>query len=101
MNIRMSNDIIYKKSNTVVSRSLKPEALVIPIKAGSANLNEVYLLNEIAARMWELIDGYRSTSQLIDIITQEYDVTTEEASADFEELASHLEHLAVLQKVTP
>ena len=97
--LNYTNDPIYKKSNAVVSRSLRPETLVIPIQAGSANLNEVYLLNETAGRIWSLLDGQHTTSQIIAIITQEYAVSAEDAQADYEQLVSDLEERAVLTRL--
>ena len=96
----MQDDPIFKKSKVVVSRPVKPQTLVIPIKAGSANLNEVYMLNETAGRIWQLLDGQHTASEIIMLLTQEYDVTVEEAQADYEQLVSDLESLAVVEKVT-
>ena len=95
----MQDDPIFKKSKVVVSRPVKPQTLVIPIKAGSANLNEVYMLNETAGRIWQLLDGQHRASEIITLLTQEYDVTVEEAQADYEQLVSDLESLAVVEKV--
>ena len=99
--LNLENNPVYKKSKVVVSRPLKPETLVIPIRAGSANLNEVYLLNETAGRIWGLLDGTRTAAQVVEIITQEYDVTTEEAQADYDRLVADLEGLSVLTRVAP
>lgn len=91
-----NNNPVYTKSKAVITRPLKPETLIVPIRAGQVNLNEVYLLNEVAGRMWELIDGQRSAGQIITMITQEYEVSAEEAWADFSNLLNQLEDRAVL-----
>ncbi len=95
----MQNDPIYKKSSAVVSRLLKPETLILPLKAGSVNLNQVYLLNETAGRIWELLDGQRSVSTIVELITQEFEVSTNEVEADFEKLVSDLQQLNILEEV--
>lgn len=90
------NNNIYKKNTAVVSRRIKPEMLLVPIKAGSANLNEVYLLSEVAGRIWELLDGQRNKTEIVQTLTQEYEVSGEEAGADYEELINNLAKLAVI-----
>jgi len=95
----MQNDPIYKKSRAVVSRPLKPETLILPLKAGSVNLNQVYLLNETAGRIWELLDGQRSVSTIVGLITQEFEVTSAEVAADFAKLVSELQQLNILEEV--
>ena len=97
----MQNDPVYRKSNVVVSRLLQPEMLVLPVKAGSANLNEVYLLNETAGRIWQLLDGHQTSTQIIQTIAREYEVSEEEASADYFKLVGDLEQLALVDRVAP
>lgn len=93
--------LIYQKSTFVITRPLKPETLIVPVRAGQVNLNEVYLLNEVAGRMWELFDGNRSADQIVGIIIQEYDVTAQEAWTDLQELINQLEERVVLIQVKP
>jgi Coenzyme PQQ synthesis protein D (PqqD) len=95
----MQTDCVYEKNNMVVSRPLKPEVLVLPLKAGSVNLSQAYLLNETAGRMWELIDGKRTVTEIITLFVAEYEVSHAEALEDFAQLVTDLKDLDMLKQI--
>lgn len=57
------------------SRIIDGEAVVIHTEH-----NFVHMLNEVGTRVWELLDGTRSTEQIAEVLVQEYDVAQEEAT---------------------
>ncbi len=87
---------VLKKSENVVFRKIESEYILVPIKSNAAELDYIYTLNEVGARIWELIDGTRTVGDIRDIICSEYEVTPETAVADLDAL---LAELAVLSTV--
>jgi Coenzyme PQQ synthesis protein D (PqqD) len=87
---------VLKKSENVVFRKIENEYILVPIKSNAAELDYIYTLNEVGARIWELIDGTRTVGDIRDIICSEYEVTPETAVADLDAL---LAELAVLSTV--
>jgi hypothetical protein len=95
-----ARDISFTKSDDLMTRNIAGEALIVPIKGRVGDLSAIYTLNDVGARIWQMIDGRMSLNQIIEAISDEYDVTKEEAAADVAELldsmkAAGLIHAAV------
>ncbi len=98
----MEKDILnacFKKSDNVVFRKIADEFILVPILQKVVDLKSIYSLNEVAAFIWELIDGKRSTSQIKDKVIDEFAVEPLQAESDIEEIISQLEYKSLIQKV--
>jgi hypothetical protein len=84
---------VYKKSDSIVSRKIGDEFVLVPIRQNVGDLENIYTLNETAARIWELIDGKTQTSEIKEKIVEEFDVKPEEAEKDL------IEHLQLLEGI--
>ena len=47
-----------------------------------ADTSELHNFNEVATRVWELVDGQRTVADIVGAITDEYEVTPAVAEAD-------------------
>jgi len=75
----------------VVGSLLDNEAvLVLPDKG------KVKVLNQVGARIWELIDGTRSVRDIAAIICTEYEVEQAQAEADVLAFVTDLENKGVI-----
>ena len=83
----------YQKDPNIVSRKIAKEVILVPIRNRIGDLENIYTLNEVAARIWELIDGKKNVSQIIDTIIDEFDVSAEEAEQDLSEFIQKLEKI--------
>ncbi len=45
------------KSPSIVDRRIGPERILVPICQKADEVDSIYALNEMAGRIWELIDG--------------------------------------------
>jgi len=90
---------IYSRNPDVVFRKIAEEYILVPIKKKVAELDSIYTLNEVSARIWELIDGKTSSRDLINTITREFCVTSEEAQKDILQFLSQLEEAEVIQPI--
>ena len=50
----------YAKAPEFVSRRIADEMLLLPIRQNLGDLESIYTLNEVAARVWELLGSVRS-----------------------------------------
>lgn len=62
---------------SVVGRIIDDEAVLVLPEQG-----EVKVLNEVGARIWQLIDGSRTVEEIADVIYSEYEVDEEQARSD-------------------
>jgi hypothetical protein len=86
MGERMSNDTIIVAAEDQVSSDLGGEVAILDLKVGV-----YYGLDEVGARVWELIQEPRAVGDVRDILLKEYDVAPERCERD---LFALLERLA-------
>lgn len=88
---------IYKKSDSIVSRKIADELILVPIKNNVSDLNSIYTLNEVAARIWELINGKRKIREIKKMIDEEFEVKPEEAEKDLVRILKQLEKIEAIK----
>jgi hypothetical protein len=90
--------MIYQRSREVVCREVGGESILVPIRNRVGDLESIFVLNPIAARIWALLDRAVSADQITDAVCAEFDVDRETASADVEELLASLELASLVNK---
>ncbi|MBI5893820.1 MAG: PqqD family protein [Deltaproteobacteria bacterium] len=73
---------IYSKNPDIVFRKIADEFILVPVRHKVADLNCIYVLNEVGALIWEFIDGKRALDEILDSIIEAYDVERETAKND-------------------
>jgi hypothetical protein len=79
-------DKSFIKDDNLMARNIAGETLIVPIRNSIGDLNSIYTLNEVSARVWQLIDASTRVNQIVETISSEYDVTADEAARDVIEL---------------
>jgi hypothetical protein len=90
---------VYKKSEFFVFRKIADECLLVPIGRNVADLESIFTLNEVASRIWELIDGKTDAQQIKDKIAEEFEVTAEKAEKDLKQYLRQLEKIKAISKI--
>ncbi len=80
----------FIKTESIVSRKVGNEFIVVPISRTAGEVESIYSLNEVAAFIWELLDGKRSVQQIRDKIIDEFEVSVEAAERDLGDLLQQL-----------
>ena len=62
----------YVRSDSVVSRVIAGETLIVPVRKGVGDLASIYSLNEVASTIWHAIVQPRSKDELVELIEQEF-----------------------------
>ncbi len=90
----INNETKLSKSPSILSSKVDDEIILLSIK-GSEYLG----LNDIATRIWEILDKEISLGQLIDTLTSEYDIDAETCERETMELIDSLctEELIILK----
>ena len=70
------------RSASIVTRKTGNEYVLVPVANNIADMNSVYTLNETGAFLWEMIDGRKTISDLIESLISEYEIDKETAVAD-------------------
>jgi len=95
-----SLETTFQKDSSIVSRRIADEMVLVPIRRKAGEVECLYTLNEVGARIWELIDGQRSVKALRDALLAEFDINESEAQQDLIELINQLKDIRAIQEVT-
>lgn len=82
---------VPRRSDRFVSRSVGGETFVVPVRAGVADLEAIFTMNEVGTAIWSRIDGKTGVDALSRSLAAEFEVTESEAAAD---VAAFVELLA-------
>jgi Coenzyme PQQ synthesis protein D (PqqD) len=80
----------FRPSPDVVFRNVGEEAVLVPLRQNVGNLDWVYTLSPVAARVWQLLDGERPLPDIVAAICDEFEVEPHEAEGDVAELVTSL-----------
>ena len=86
----MELDAIFTRNEEVVSRKIVDELILVPMRKDVANMETLYTLNEVGARVYELIDGKRALREIVTTIVNEFEVTEQQAESDVREFIAQL-----------
>ncbi len=90
-------DKVYKKSDSIVFRKIADEFILVPIRQNVGDLESISTLNEVAARIWELIDGKKKVKEIKDKIVEEFEVTPQQAEKDLIEYLKQLKKISAIE----
>ena len=96
---RRINMKYYEKDESMVGRKIADELILVPTTQNVADINYIYTLNELGARIWELIDGQRTVEEIRDAIVEEYEVSPDMTEADLIEFIQQLEAIGGVRRV--
>lgn len=88
----------YRRSTSIVAREIAGETILVPIRQNVADLESIYVFNETASRIWELVDGRRPVREIRDQIVAEFEVQEDEAEQDLAELLAQLEEIGAIER---
>jgi hypothetical protein len=96
--LSFSHDI-YRHHDSMVSRRIEDEVILVPIRQNVADLESIYTLSEVGAHIWERIDGRRTTAEILALIVGQFEVSEEEAQKDLREFIEQLSSIGAITKV--
>jgi hypothetical protein len=91
-------DKCFHQDPSIVARKIAGEFLLVPIRQKAGDVESIYTLDEVAARIWELIDGRRRVRDIKDQVVAEFEVGPAEAEADLVDFLRQLEHVGAVRE---
>lgn len=92
MNKNISLNSQIQISKDAVSRNLQGEMVILNLKTN------VYCgLDQIGARIWQLINEHKSLKKVLDKLVEEYEVTEEEGTKDLLNFISMLQEKELIE----
>ena len=88
----------FRKDPDFVYRRIADECLLVPTRRQVVDLNYIYMLNPLADRIWELIDGQKTVLEIHTQLLAEYEVCTEELEQDLSEFLGQLAEIGGIRE---
>jgi hypothetical protein len=72
----------YIRSDSVVSRVIAGETLVVPVRGRVGDLASIYSLNAVASTIWKALERPQAVDELAGLVESEYEVSSSQARGD-------------------
>ncbi|MBW1641703.1 MAG: PqqD family protein [Deltaproteobacteria bacterium] len=89
----------FTRNESFISRKVIDEFILVPIRKRTEDINSLYALNDVAAYIWDLIDGKRCAKDIQKEIVEEFAVSPEEAEIDLEEFLEQLKQIEAVRVI--
>jgi hypothetical protein len=86
----------YCKDSSMVARRVADEVILVPIRQNVGDLQCIYTLNDVGARIWELLDSEGTVADMVSAVTKEYEVEQPKAEADLVDFLAQLESIGAI-----
>jgi len=86
----MDLDKVYRVSDRIATRKIVDEVILVPLRDKVAEMESLYSLNEVGARVYELIDGKRAVRDIVAAIVEEFEVDSRQAESDVTQFVEQL-----------
>ena len=81
---------VYQRGDSLVTRDLAGEKIIVPIRGKVGDLSGIYTLNSVGNDIWSLLDGKRNVAEIVRLLEQDYDVDSSTLVADVSRLIDEL-----------
>jgi hypothetical protein len=80
----------YKRDETVVTREIVGETILVPIRGKLADMQRIFTLNDVGAYIWAGLNGERALGEICEDLQSDFDVEREQAERDVSDFISEL-----------
>ena len=84
--------MIIKKD--LIKREIAGDTILVPVGKTVYDSNGLFVLNELAAFIWDVLPKAENEAQILKAVLEEYEVSAQEASED---IAQFLEKLRTME----
>ena len=95
----MRVDDTYQRSPDIISRRIRGEAVLVPIRQRVGALDAIFALNDTASAVWAGLDGQKTLRQVLAQVTAEFEVDEAEASRDLLEVIAAMAAVGAVTQV--
>ena len=80
----------------LIKREIAGDTILVPVGKTVYDSNGLFVLNELAAFIWELLPNVNTEAEIVSAILEEYEVSAEEAAADTTEFLAKLREMGII-----
>jgi len=87
----------FIRSQSVVSRVIAGETLIVPVRAKVGDLASIYSFNGTGSLIWKLLESAKTVAELSAAVAREYDVDSAQAERDVEEFVGEMKAVGLVE----
>ena len=87
----------FIRSQSVVSRVVAGETLIVPVRAKVGDLASIYSFNGTGSLIWRLLESPKTLSELSAAVAREYEVDLAQAKRGVEEFVSEMKVVGLVE----
>lgn len=80
----------------LIKREIAGDTILVPVGKTVYDSNGLFVLNEVAAFIWDILPKAETEEEITEKILEEYEVSFEEASADTKEFLEKLRGMGII-----
>jgi hypothetical protein len=81
----------FVRSDSVVSRVIAGETLIVPVRRGVGDLASIYSLNPVATAIWQALAEPRSTDEVVRVLADEFEAEAEKIAVDVQSFLAEMQ----------
>lgn len=85
-----------KIKKELIRREIAGDTILVPVGQAVYDSNGLFMLNELGARIWDLLPGVNTQEEICAAILKEYEVSPEVAARDVAEFLEKLRKLNII-----
>ena len=89
----------YVRANSVVSRVIAGETLIVPVRGGVGDLASIYSLNEVASSIWNAIAEPCSQDKIVERIAEEFAGEGQQVEHDVKSFLAEMQSAGLVEAV--
>jgi hypothetical protein len=89
----------FERDPAIVTRRIGDEIVLVPVRASTGAMSEIFALNETAALVWNALAQAQSIEDLSTLMVNEFAIEAGAAQADIVELLDLLIEAQVIREV--
>ena len=97
----LAADRIVRRVEGVILREVAGETFLVPIRGRLADMEELFVLNEVGRWLWDRFDGLHSVEGLAAGVAAEFDVEEQQACRDALAFAEQLAESGLVEESSP
>lgn len=95
----MNSNLIYQKRDDIVTRKIAGETLLIPICTQMADIQNIFVLNDVGEYIWQHLDGKKNIKEIHRGILSTFNAEKEQTDSDIREFIIQLFEANLIQEV--
>jgi hypothetical protein len=87
----------FIRSQSVVSRVVAGETLIVPVRSKVGDLASIYSFNGTGTLIWKLLESPKTVSEIATIVVREYEVEPAQAERDVTNFVQEMKAVGLVE----